>query len=196
MPALLLVAVLLLTGCSAAVSGKAIGVSSPSTPATGPTAATAELASTGPRIAVPKKADTVAPCALASAQQVGRAFSAVSGPPAALRGNSRSCVWPLDSGANNGFLVGYGLAYDEVQGTHPTAQGAFERTTDGNSTWLWCDVSDQTGAFSCGAAVAITAEETFVTGLVRSPGAGRTKTAVLAELQTITIPLFRSLPAL
>ena len=191
---MLLIALLVPVGCSTAIPGQAVPVSAPD-PATDSSSAP-QLASTGPRIAAPKKAEQLTPCSIADQQQVSSALGPVSGPPAALSGNANSCVWPLDSGSKNGFLVGYGVAYDELQLSHPAARGAFERTTDGNSTWLWCDVSEQTGAFSCGAAVAISADRTFLTGLVRSPGAGRTKTSVRAELQTITIPLFRTLPGL
>ncbi len=190
---MLLIALLVPVGCSTAIPGQAVPISSPD-PATDSSSAP-QLASTGPRIAAPKKAEQLTP-SIADQQQVSSALGPVSGPPAALSGNANSCVWPLDSGSKNGFLVGYGVAYDELQLSHPAARGALERTTDGNSTWLWCDVSEQTGAFSCGAAVAISADRTFLTGLVRSPGAGRTKTSVLAELQSITIPLFRTLPGL
>lgn len=187
--ALLLTALSVLTGCSEPVPGTAVGVSAPE-PGSAP-----QLASAGPRIAVPKKPDAVAACSIATPQQVGAALGPVTGAPDPLRGNASSCVWPLGSASLDGFLAGYGLAYEEVQRTHPATGGAFERTTDGNSTWLWCDIAEQTGAFTCGAAVALTAEQTFVTGLVRSPAAGRTKNSVLAELQSITIPLFRALPA-
>jgi len=184
-----------LGGCSQALSGNAVGSAPAASAFDGKPGATAELASTGPRIAVPKKADRTA-CALATQQQVSAALGPVTGAAAPLSGNAGSCVWPLDTGAKNGFLVGYGVGYEEVTRTNPLARGAFERETDGNSTWLWCDVSDQSGAFTCGAAVAISADKTFVTGLVRSPGAGRTKISVLSELQPITIALFRSLPHL
>lgn len=197
--ALLLAVLLPLTGCSESVPGKAIGAAAPNTPtasAADDPARMPELARTGPRIAVPKKTDQITPCALATQQEVSSALGTVTAAPAPLGGNGNSCVWPLDSGTKNGFLAGYGVAYEDVVRTHPAAQGAVGRMTDGNSTWLWCEVSDQTGAFTCGAAVAISVDRTLVTGLVRSPGAGRTKTSVLAELQTITIPLFRSLPGL
>ena len=188
------VIVLLLGGCSQVVSGSATGVAPVSGTFAGKPGATPELASTGPRIAVLKTVDRLAPCAIADQDQVSAALGPVVGPPAPLSGNPSSCVWPLGSGSKNGFLVGYGIDYDGVAQAHPLGGGALERTTDGNSTWLWCDVSDQTGAFTCGAAIAVTADRTFLTGLVRSPGAGRTKTSVLAELQPITIELFRSLP--
>jgi hypothetical protein len=184
-----------LGGCSEAVPGNALGSAPPPSSFAGQPGATAELASTGPRIATPKKADGSA-CAIATQQQVSAALGPVTGAPAPLRGNAGSCVWPLDTGGRDGFLIGYGLAYEDVSRMHPATPGAFGRETDGNSTWLWCDVSDQSGAFTCGAAVAISADKTFVTGLVRSPGAGRTRTSVLTELQPITIALFRSLPGL
>ena len=65
-----------------------------------------------PRIAVPKKADRTA-CALATQQQVSAALGPVTGAAAPLSGNAGSCVWPLDTGAKNGFLVGYGVGYEK-----------------------------------------------------------------------------------
>lgn len=186
---------LVLTACTQTVAGTAVDKPSAPAPYTGVPGATPQLASAGPRIAVPK-ADTVPPCSIATAAQLGATVGPPTGEAAPLAGNPNSCIWPLGSGPRNGVLAGYGVSYDEVMRAHPAAAGAFERQTDGNSTWLWCDVSDQTGAFTCGAAVAISADRTFVTGLVRSPAAGRTKTTVLAELQPVTIALFRSLPGL
>lgn len=181
-------------GCTDTVSGRAVGSTSAPSGSAGKPGAAAELASTGPRIAVPKKPNGPAPCTIANQAQLNASLGQVTRAPAALSGNANSCVWPLGSGPKDGFLVGYGISFDDVVHTHPAAGGAFERRTDGNSTWLWCDVSNQTGAFTCGAAIAVSVDRTFVTGLVRSPGAGRTKTSVLAELQPVTIALFRSLP--
>ncbi len=138
----------------------------------------------------------VPPCSIAAEAQVVSTLGAVTGPPAPLPGTPSSCVWPLLGGSESGFLTGYGVSFTDVAATHPAEQGGLERATDGNSTWLWCERSEARQTITCGAAVAISAERTFVTGLVRPVTVDRTTTTVLAELQKMTIPLLRSLPAI
>jgi len=188
----LLAFALLVAGCARAVEGTAQPADST---ASSPVPARPSSARPVPSavVAAPRQADAVPPCSVATQQQVLDSFGALAGVPTSTGRGGSGCVWPLASGPGDGFLVGYGRSYAEVVGEHPAATGAFAADSDGNSTWLWCERAD-THVY-CGAAVAIGAERTFVTGLVRTQGPAVSRSSVLGDLEALTVPLLRTLPA-